>query len=635
MSEAATLTPDRITSVINRLEGGDAVHLDLPGGGRLHIDRPQPFLCLYRQPEGRPDPGTDTLPLSQASCLVVAGENTRDPSLLQLVEGISRVLKDAFGAAIILEICTSDEPLENAVRASGPEHPVFRLVAPASNTPHATLQTLQSAIAAADWPCPAPVVEVQYSDHWHPAGATDLFSTGEEAPGQITYLGLEISPFFRDHETHDVFPEILRDMTFSLGHVLKQAFYTFSHKHATYRPIHFHELGQADLTDSVREVDKGLANLADRFDVLLQVTPVNTGRAWNDFHQSHFDRKPEFLYRPMQHDPGRLKQELYQIRLHEIEDPALHHIFSERRDELDRQITLMTDRGHPRFLHGSMQIFGSVDDELLGMARDILRHTPPHSRYALSHETLDADDFAVLAQSEIDHYRELSPLFTATVQVRDDIPGIMVSKGHLLIGREARIAPSRVMATLHHEVGTHIVTYYNGLTQPFRQLHVGLAGYEELQEGLAVLSEFLVGGLSRSRLRQLAGRVVAVHSVTGGAGFVDTFRMLVDQYDFSENLAFMMSMRTHRGGGYVKDMIYLRGLKNVLDWLQTAGDLEVLFVGKFALGHVDIMEELIWRKILTADVVLPRYLQDPDAQRRLEEIKSGLSIVDMMAGGIA
>ena len=66
---------------------------------------------------------------------------------------------------------------------------------------------------------------------------------------------------------------------------------------------------------------------------------------------------------------------------------------------------------------------------------------------------------------------------------------------------------ARVGASLQHEVGTHLVTYYNGLEQPLRLLHVGLAGYDETQEGLAVLAEYLVGGLSRSRLRTLAERV--------------------------------------------------------------------------------------------------------------------------------
>ncbi|NIQ16470.1 MAG: DUF1704 domain-containing protein, partial [Candidatus Dadabacteria bacterium] len=69
----------------------------------------------------------------------------------------------------------------------------------------------------------------------------------------------------------------------------------------------------------------------------------------------------------------------------------------------------------------------------------------------------------------------------------------------------------RVEALLQHEIGTHALTYFNGLSQPFKQLCIGLSGYEELQEGLAVLAEYLVGGLSKPRLRLLAGRVVAVN----------------------------------------------------------------------------------------------------------------------------
>ena len=47
-------------------------------------------------------------------------------------------------------------------------------------------------------------------------------------------------------------------------------------------------------------------------------------------------------------------------------------------------------------------------------------------------------------------------------------------------------------ALLHHEVGTHLVTHVNGTHQPIKVLGVGLAGYDETQEGLAVLAEYLV-----------------------------------------------------------------------------------------------------------------------------------------------
>ncbi len=86
--------------------------------------------------------------------------------------------------------------------------------------------------------------------------------------------------------------------------------------------------------------------------------------------------------------------------------------------------------------------------------------------------------------------------------------GLMVSGDQLLIGGRTRIPRRRVEALLQHEIGTHLITRYNGHHQPFRQLEVGLAGYDGFQEGLAVLAEYLVGGLSRFRMRVLAARVV-------------------------------------------------------------------------------------------------------------------------------
>src|SRR5690606_3852898 len=104
--------------------------------------------------------------------------------------------------------------------------------------------------------------------------------------------------------------------------------------------------------------------------------------------------------------------------------------------------------------------------------------------------------------------------------------GMMVSKDVLYISESATIRRDRVQPLLHHEIGTHLLTYFNGRRQPFRQLYAGFAGYEELQEGLAILAEFLVGGLTRNRLRTLAGRVLAVNAVVQGASFVETFRLL-------------------------------------------------------------------------------------------------------------
>lgn len=68
-----------------------------------------------------------------------------------------------------------------------------------------------------------------------------------------------------------------------------------------------------------------------------------------------------------------------------------------------------------------------------------------------------------VARAEIEYYRQGYPEFQATVAVRDDMYwGMLVSGGKLLIGRQTKIPASRVEALLQHEIGTHLVTYYNG-----------------------------------------------------------------------------------------------------------------------------------------------------------------------------
>ena len=65
----------------------------------------------------------------------------------------------------------------------------------------------------------------------------------------------------------------------------------------------------------------------------------------------------------------------------------------------------------------------------------------------------------------------------------------------------------------------HLLTYFNGSAQGLRLFRSGLAGYEGVQEGLAVLAEYLVGGMTIARLRLIAARVVACAAMLGGRVF--------------------------------------------------------------------------------------------------------------------
>jgi uncharacterized protein (TIGR02421 family) len=258
---------------------------------------------------------------------------------------------------------------------------------------------------------------------------------------------------------------------------------------------------------------------------------------------------------------------------------------------------------------------------------------PPRTRDESQARSISTAEFAARAEQELAYYRERHPEFNSRVEIRDDYSGLVVSHGNLLVGTSSRIPEKRVDALLQHEVGTHVVTYANGRAQPFRQLYVGLPDYEELQEGMGVLAEYLVGGLTRPRLRLLAARVLAAQHMLEGASFQDVFQRLDRDHFFERRTAFTIAMRIFRGGGLTKDIVYLRGLNELLGYLGRGGDIEPLLIGKLGPDHVGMIKELQWRKVLREAPLRPRYLDDPRALERLEQVRKGCSVLDLIDGG--
>ena len=85
-----------------------------------------------------------------------------------------------------------------------------------------------------------------------------------------------------------------------------------------------------------------------------------------------------------------------------------------------------------------------------------------------------------------------------------------------------------------------------------------------------------------------------------------------------------------RGGGLVKDAVYLRGLIHVLDYLSQGGDLAQLYIGKIAASHIGVIEELRHRKILHPPPLQPRFLEYAPAQQRLADLRQGRSPLDLV-----
>ena len=379
-------------------------------------------------------------------------------------------------------------------------------------------------------------------------------------------------------------------------------------------------LSAADLA-----IDRELADIALGYRFLLDVTPVNLVDARHRF----LDRgtPPEFRYRPLEDDVDVVANRLAKVDVHAVEDATLSHMLLAKHREVGLQIEMLRCRGSKDFLPLSTELYGAVSPILLAAAEQLLDEigVPPRD----GDPTVDAATFAGLARAEVDRYRQALPELDVKIEVRDDGTGVMVTNGDLLIASSATVAESRVEALLQHEVGTHVVTFVNGAHQPLRLLAAGLAGYEETQEGLAVLAEHLVGGLSAARLRQVAARTVAVHQVVEGARFADVHRTLTG-YGVGPASAFTIAARVFRSGGLTKDAVYLRGLIELLSHLTAGRNLEVLWLGKIGLADASLVEQLVSRGLLREPVLRPRYLDDPAAQARLRQAGAAASLVDLI-----
>jgi uncharacterized protein (TIGR02421 family) len=377
------------------------------------------------------------------------------------------------------------------------------------------------------------------------------------------------------------------------------------------------------------DIDASLAEIERSVNLLLNVTPVNAAEAWADFERSEFGTAPTLRLRPLEFEPDLVRRELYELEIEDVTDPALHTLFRTKRDEIARQITALEDRDTTRFVYGSLQLYGGIAEPLMSAAQELLEAIPAQTP---STRSVTAGAFAEAARAEFDRYRAVYPDFPTHLEVRDDVSELMVSFGRLLIPESATIRADRVEPLLHHEVGTHVVTYQNGARQPLRLLTIGLPGYDETQEGLAVLAEYLTGGLDPRRLRVLAARVVAIAEMLDGAEFLEIFESLRTEHQIPRRTAWSIAIRAVVGGGSVKDAIYLRGIARILQALAEGITLDVLFVGKLALDHIPLIQDLLDRDVLNPPWVRPRWLDVPGAQERLARLREGASVRDLYEG---
>lgn len=641
-----------IDDVLAAISAGRPVREEFEDGGRLHVDRALPFLCVHFS-AGRRQLAARDVASANASYLLAP-----DPqAALPLVQAVGDAMVKRFGAFLLLDVGELEH--DRFLSEDAPFLPPFEVTLSATGGSAsrvaaesfaASLQTVHTKFRT-----PRIIIRRAAEDPAAPLGALVDFPC----------VTVRFAPIYRVPESGDLYPELHQRVVANILDAGLQAVAAFvAATDVLVLPTH-RALGRRVFVDAVSRADRAMDEVASSFDFLLAVTPINAGAAWQAFEASGFAQAPRFLYRPLTVRPDTQKRKLFTIAFDHFEDPLLIDLYREKQQELDLQLSLLLAREAPRFIEIGRALYGPVEPGLLAAAKALLADTQqladthrlgapvapadrldsatgrsdPAGAVELASAVVtdgdaivDSSDLAAEAWAMIEAYRREDPEFAVGVELRDDLPpGMMVVDGRLLIARGTRMARNRVEALLSHEVGVHLLTWSNGTAQGLRLFRSGLAGYEGMQEGLAVFSEYLVGGMTAARLRLIAARVVGCAAMLDGASFVETFRLLRREHGFAAFPAFNIALRLHRGGGLAKDAIYLRGLLEVLDHLGRGGVLDPFWMGKIAASHFGVIQELSLRGLLRAPRTKPAFLSHPQAAARLDSARAGLSPIDMIS----
>ena len=102
----------------------------------------------------------------------------------------------------------------------------------------------------------------------------------------------------------------------------------------------------------------------------------------------------------------------------------------------------------------------------------------------------------------------------------------------------------------------------------------------------------------RTRLRLLAGRVVAVDAMLDGAEFVEVYRCLADGHGFSRKAAFDIATRVFRSAAWRRTPSISKASSEVIDLVAVGRVARPVLDRQDRPHHVDAIEELLQRSLV-------------------------------------
>jgi hypothetical protein len=335
-----------------------------------------------------------------------------------------------------------------------------------------------------------------------------------------------------------------------------------------------------------READRLIGAALSHARVIGVCTPVNSRAALEELIQG-FDagqpRPPELSYaRPEGSDPRPSLEAA--ARDWEPREP-LGPIYAERARELVLEIGLCREAGRPGFAALAERRYprrDAHDDEADRRTHRWLTEDrdEPVVRDIVSDDEQDPASLVSRLRAEVGARR----LAVRIVLAKRLASLAAVGPGIIYVGRGKAMSQRDVERTVLHEIEGHAAPRLRAAGAALGIFSRGTARGSDEQEGRALLIEERHGFLDAGRRLELARRHLAGRCVRDGADVVETVRTL-RRRDTPLRAAARIALRSHRGGGLARELVYVPAWLRVRAALEREPGLErVLESGQVAVG---------------------------------------------------
>src|SRR5690606_34362134 len=371
------------------------------------------------------------------------------------------------------------------------------------------------------------------------------------------------------------------------------------------------------------DIDFNLNRLVKQIELLNYINPLNIEQEKKQFFSAKYNYQPNFKYPKLKFNGYKLHRLFFSQRLERIEQENIRQLYEDIIYEYSGLIEcIQTINQGRKFYFNSLKSFGTPTEKDLENAKFILRFTVDDTNeemlpvYTVHEAKAYFEKFA--ERYGFTFNIKLSTNISAAAMVLNNNQTLVLKKNHTFSKNQLKVLAN-------HEVGVHLVTTFNALTQPLKVFSNGFPNNVETQEGLAVYAEYMSGCLTLTRLHELAYRIIAVDTLAKGYRFADTFDLLFNQYKLNRDKAFAITLRVHRGGGFTKDWLYLSGLQKIVHFSQEQKDFEPLLTGKVALQYTPVIKELQELKLAkTATYYTDAFLENNNTNTTIDFILKGL-----------